>query len=296
MTLDAGSRFVVSGKLVGQAGSEMLLAGFYSNNATKSKINGFFTTRLNAETGDVIGTSFREMDKSMAGSPDAAGGASADNPFHNQYHIRTVDVNPADGSYVMTAEISNYTRHQERVMERVNGQMTTNWVTWHRFTNDDVLLIGANKDGGIRWLNVMPKMQVEEFSSNTSFNGPAGFYELYSDYFAKGGGMPYYSSYRTLLHNNQLLLLLNDHQENRDVRYGAPLKPVKDFKDRSNLYGVTVDLASGKTERKVIATNSEELILMPRHSYITGNEVLIPSLRGRTLAKTELKMAKLSIK
>jgi hypothetical protein len=90
---------------------------------------------------------------------------------------------------------------------------------------------------------------------------------------------------------------MNDHSSNNvNAAYGDKVKTVYNFRKRSNIYGLAIDLSSGKMTRKFIGTNSDETILMPRHAFVVRNELFMPSWRIRTLAKTELKFAKLAVK
>ena len=109
--------------------------------------------------------------------------------------------------------------------------------------------------------------------------------------------MPYYSSYISLIANNTLFVILNDHTSNNvTAQYGDKVKRVYNFKKKSNVYGISMDLATGAMTRKFIAVNNGETILMPRHGYVVKNEVIIPSWRMHAMAKTELKFAKITVK
>jgi hypothetical protein len=90
---------------------------------------------------------------------------------------------------------------------------------------------------------------------------------------------------------------MNDHTSNNvNPEYGDRVKTVTNFRKRSNAYGLSVDLATGKITRKVIASNNDETILMPRHGFVVNNEVFMPSWRQHAMAKTELKFAKITVK
>jgi hypothetical protein len=118
-----------------------------------------------------------------------------------------------------------------------------------------------------------------------------------SSYFAQSGGMPFYSSYKSLISNNNLVLIMNDHTSNNvNPEYGDRVKTVSNFRKRSNTYGITVDLSTGKMTRKIISSNNEETILMPRHGYVVNNELFVPSWRQHLMAKTELKFAKITVR
>lgn len=316
VNLDAENRFVISGKLIEQPSGELLLAGFYSNAAKKDDLNGFFINKVNPETGSLLLSSFKEINSGMLGNTyeDAADDddeskenrkqaqkakdSDEEDDFPNSFIIKTVDINPIDNSIIITSEISqysfySYTTYNYNPSTRTSTYTTTNV---HRFTNRDILVIDADNNGNIKWLNALPKSQVEEIrTSNQSYN--FGWSYDQSGYFATAGGMPFYSSYISLLNNNKLILLLNDHTSNNvNPGYGDRVKTVYNFKKRSNAYGISIDLATGKMTRKIIASNDDETILMPRHAIAVENELLVPSWRQHLMAKTELKFARITIK
>jgi hypothetical protein len=81
-----------------------------------------------------------------------------------------------------------------------------------------------------------------------------------------------------------------------NAEYGDRVKTVSNFRKRSNAYGISVDMSTGKMTRKIITGNSEETILMPRHAFVVKNEIFVPSWRQHLMAKTELKFAKIVVK
>jgi hypothetical protein len=315
INLNAGDRFVIGGKLIEEPTGEVLLAGFYSNEYKKNALNGFFMNKVDVTKGELLLSSFKDIDESMLGKPldddsedddelkdskKAAKKAQEDDDaddFPNSFTIKSVDVNPADGSYVITAEISEYRRYTYTSSSRAtNGVWQTTTTTVHQFRNKDIMVISADKDAKIKWLNAIPKSQYEEVRSTNTSAFAFSFYTDYSGYFAKGGGMPYYSSYSSLLSKGQLVLLMNDHSSNNVVaNYGDKVKTVSNFKKRSSVYGLSIDINTGKINKRFIVGNDEELIMMPRHAYVVNNEVFVPSWKQRTLAKTQFKMAKIIV-
>lgn len=316
--LDADDRYVISGKLIEQSSGELLLAGFYSNSAKKEDLNGFFINKVDPERGELLLSSFKEINAGMLGTgyEDAADDddeikeskkqakkakeEDEEEEFPNSFIIKSVDINPVDNSVIITSEVSRYSFYSY-----VNSSYNASTRTWtrtttfvHRFTNQDILVINADQNGSIKWLNALPKSQLEEVRTTSNSYGSGFSYDYdRGGYFAAAGGMPYYSSYKSLIHNNSLILLLNDHTSNNvNPEYGNKVKTVTNFRKRSNIYGVSIDLASGKMTRKIIASNNEETILMPRHAFVVKNELFIPSWRQHLMAKTELKFAKIAVK
>lgn len=317
ITTDSEDRYILGGKLIQQNSGELLLAGFFCNNAKKAEINGFYINKVDADNGTIVLSSFQEINPEMLGKSfmddtddddetrqskkDAAKAKDndEDEDFPNQYIIKSVDINPADNSILITSEISRYQyySYSSSTYNPTTRTYTTTTTNVHRFTNQDIMIINADKEGKIKWVNDLPKSQVEEIRTTGSYQGLVGFTRDYGGYFASRGGMPYHSSFSSMIQNNNLILLFNDHTSNNvNPQYGDKVKTVYNFRKKSNVYGVSIDLATGKMVRKTIVSNSEETILMPRHAFVVNNEFIVPSWRQHALAKTELKFAKIAVK
>jgi hypothetical protein len=317
--INSGDRFVISGRMIEQNDGSLMLAGFYSNSSKKSDLNGFFINKIDPMRGALTLSSFKEINSGMLGKnyeEDAndedddtkeakktskkAKDDDDEDEFPNEFVIRSVDINPADNSIIITSEVSQY-RHSVYTTSTYNSvtrtyQTTTQHV--HTFTNEDILLINADKNGNIKWLNAIPKSQMEQIRTSSSGYGYGFSYGYdYGSFFARGGGMPYYSSFASILNNNKLVLILNDHSSNNVIpKYGDKVKRTYNFKKKSNAYGITVDLETGVMTKKFIHENNTDAILMPRHGYVVGNEIIVPSWRMHAMAKTELKFAKIAVK
>lgn len=318
VNLASGDRFIIGGKLIESATGEMLLAGFYSNNSKKDDLNGFFINKVDPDKGELRLSSYKEINASMLGQsfedPNDEDDEIKENKkekqkakddddadeFPNAFIIRSVDVNPVDNSIVITSEVSKYSYYTYTQSNYNSMSRTWTYTTYyvHRFTNQDILVIDADKDGNIKWMNDIPKSQLEEVRSRgNTWGSGISFGVDPSGYFATAGGMPFYSSYTSFLNNNSLILLLNDHSSNNIIaNYGDKVKTTYNFRKKSNAYGISIDLATGKMTKKMVAENSNDAILMPRHGFVVGNDVYIPSWRMHALAKTELKFAKVSVK
>ncbi|HMG68824.1 MAG TPA: hypothetical protein VK588_14095, partial [Chitinophagaceae bacterium] len=316
VSLNSGERFVISGKLIESPTGELLLAGFYSNASKKEDLNGFFINKIDPEKGVLTLSSYKEINTSMLGKTfddpsDEDDETKADkkqaekakedddqDDFPNDFIIKSVDINPADNSIIITSEVSQYSSYSYSTSSYNNITKTWEYRTTyvHRFTNRDILVVNADKDGNIKWLNDIPKSQLEEIrNSNSQTGGGIYFASDFTGYFASAGGMPYYSSYTSLLHDNNLVILMNDHTSNNVIaQYGDRVKTVINFK-KSTTYGISVDLSTGKMTRKIVYQNSDDAILTPRHAMVVDNEIYLPSMRMHMLGKTELKFAKIVV-
>jgi len=319
--MEADDRYIISGKLIEQPTGEMLLAGFYSNAAKKEDLNGFYINKVDPEKGTLLLSSYKEINSGMLGK-SFIDEADADDltkeekkqakkekeddeedadEFPNSFIMKSVNINPTDNSITITSEVSKYS-YTSYTTYSYSGtgaarmsRATTTYI--HRFTNQDILIINADKNGNIQWLNALPKSQYEEVRTSSSGSGGFSVSYDYGGYFANGGGMPYYSSFTSLVNNNNLVIIMNDHTSNNvNPQYGDKVKSVYNFRKKSNVYGISIDLATGKMTRKNIGSNSDETVLMPRHAFIVKNELYIPSWRQHMMAKTELRFAKIVVK
>lgn len=180
VAVDAADRYIISGRLIEQPTGEMLLAGFFSHEAKKSELNGFYINKLNPVEGVLTLSSFKEINAGMLGNSfdDAAdedeeskankkeaAKAKADDEevdFPNSYIIKSVDINPVDNSIIIASEVSKYSYYSYTTQTYNNAtkMWSTQWHYVHSFTNKDILVINADKDGNIRWLNDIPKYQL----------------------------------------------------------------------------------------------------------------------------------------
>lgn len=324
VVMDAADRYIISGKLIEQPTGELLLAGFFSQDAKKTELNGFYINKLNPVDGVLTLSSFKEINAGMLGNSfdDAAdedeeskankkeaAKAKADDEevdFPNSYIIKSVDINPVDNSIIIASEVSKYSYYSYTTQTYNNAtkMWSTQWHYVHSFTNKDILVINADKDGNIRWLNDIPKYQLEEIQTSSGSGSGISFGMDQGSFFAQAGGMPFYSSYARLIHNNNLILLFNDHNSNNvNAEYGSKVKSISNFRKKSSAYAVAIDLSTGKMTRKLLGANNEETILMPRHAYVVGvntnnktAEVISPSWRMHALAKTQLRFARITVR
>ena len=207
ITLNTGDRFVISGQLIEQAAGGMLLAGFYSNTSKKDDLSGFFINKVDPVKGELTLSSFKEINSSMLGknyeedTDDADDDTKEDKKrskkakddddeeeFPNEFVIRSVDINPADNSIIITSEVSQY-RHYTYTRSTYNSatrtyQTTTEHV--HSFTNQDILVINADATGNIKWLNAIPKSQEETIrTSSQGFNSGFSYGYDYGSFFCQ---------------------------------------------------------------------------------------------------------------
>lgn len=315
--LNSNDRFIINGKLIDRPDGGVLLAGFYSNTAKKEGLNGFYINKIDVVKGALELTAYKEINSAMLGQsysdandedeeqkenkkkPAKKGKDDDDDEveFPNDFAIRSVDINPLDSSIIITSEVFQFKHYYFTQSDYVNGSWRYTTTQGYRFTNKDILIINASKNGEIKWLNALPKNQVEDIRSSSTSTGGLSVTTNWTGYFATAGGMPYYSSFSSLIAKDKLILLFNDHTSNTmNTPYGEKVKEVNNFKKRSNVYAVAIDFATGEMKRKFILANDPETVLMPRHAYVFNTDFIMPSLRMKALGKSELKFVRINVK
>lgn len=321
--LNIDDNFTLEGKLLELENNEVALAGFYSKDGKKKTLNGFFINKINVSTGELALKSSKEISAGMLGQnysedtndnddddddskdkkekKEAKKGDDddSDEEFDNEFTIKSVDVNPLDGTFMITAEISDIRSYTYQTYSPGSGNLPGHWTTTYvyEFTNKDMLLICADTKGAIKWMNVIPKKQYERISTSRNYGSGINFYSTRIGYFAKAGGMPYYSSFKSTFVRDKYVLVYNDNKKNEDVgAYGDKVKSIYNFKKRGEMFGVNIDVATGKMKKVPIsACSDDDVITMPRHSFLIGNSLIVPAWRQRSLGKTIFKIAKITI-
>lgn len=304
VNLGAGNNYVIGGKMIEQKEGGLLLAGFYSNTFKKENLNGFFISKVDDIKAELQLASYKELTAEMMGknySPDKETGdskttkdTSDTTEISSQYIVRSIDINPSDNSIVITSEISAANNYVYTTSTFVNGRWSYTTYSGYEFINRDILIITTDKDGKIKWINDIPKSQ-SELIETREINSAVSSTNGIVNFFAESGGMPFYSSFKSLINNNKLVLVFNDNENNISIaKYGEKVSAVSKF-EKSITYGLSVDLVTGEMKRKKINENSDETVLAPRHGYLINNEFIIPSLKMRVLGKTDLKFARITV-
>ena len=108
--------------------------------------------------------------------------------------------------------------------------------------------------------------------------------------------MPFYSSVTSMLVKNKLIFLFNDHSGNTAAKTSDDrVKSITNFK-KSVAYGISLDIATKEVNRKILLSNEDEPVLMPRFGFVSGNEVYMPAMKMKVMGKTEMKMGKITVR
>jgi hypothetical protein len=312
-------RFITSAKLIEQPGGGLLLAAFYSDVSKKDELAGFFINKLNIDSGTMTVVSNKEINpdmlvKSFTDNSDdidddidgreskslaqqiRANGTLKEYP--NETLFRNVFINPSDNSINIIAEQSVYNLTS---YTKVRGRgLSDEKIFLHTYKQKDALVINADKNGNIRWVNTIPKAQEEE---NPSYFLATSYFVDFdrAGYFTKISQPPFYASFFSYMKNNTLTILMNDHADNKvNAKPGELIKTITNFRNKSNIYAIKVDLATGKMDRELVAANTPKTVLPLRHLFPINEDLFYPDINTTKAtvekARIVLKIAKISAK
>ncbi|MBA2745255.1 MAG: hypothetical protein H0U44_03415, partial [Flavisolibacter sp.] len=212
--------------------------------------------------------------------------------------IRGIEFNQQSNTLVILAEISKFREWTSTTSSHSpRGGWTYTTTFNYEFTNSDLIVIKADGQGQVAWINTLPKNQVEMIRKSSSAGGGLSFSSSgVTGFFARGGGMPFYSSFSYLLSGEKLVFLINDHPKNIEVlKLGDKVKTINNF-NKSVAFAVSLDLNTAKFSRKLLLSNNDEPVLMPRFAYVVGKEFFLPAMKMKALGKTQFKIGKVAVK
>jgi hypothetical protein len=313
---EVGDKFTISGKLIPSPDGNFFLAGFYANTAKKHEISGVFLNTFDPVSGQIIKSSVQEISSSQLSQGIDDGKDDDDEikeskkasqkakdqddhvDFGQSFVIRDVVYNPLNNGFLILSEVFRYEEYSyvEQNYNSSTKMWDSRWVTVFNYINSDMLVVNATADGQISRLNYIPKYQVESIRSYSGGGTWISYGQNPNEFFAKGGGMPFYSSFSHMLYKDKLYFVFNDNERNGGVvNANEKVKSISNFK-RSSAFGLELDLTTGLIKRKSLFSNEDEPIVMPRFGFVSGNEMFLPAMRMKALGKTEFKMGKITIK
>ena len=309
-TVSAG-KIMLSAKIVSNKAGELFVCGYFSNDAKSKEVNGIVVNRINPENGGIIMTSEKIIDPALIGSfsddndddndketkeSKAASKKAADDDeldgFSSDYRFRRVYIGQ-DNSILLIAEKYRFDVYTYTESNYVNGRYTYRTVTVYRYTCGDIMTTKLDNQGNIKFINVIPKNQIEGVrAAGPYMSGGGGF----SSHIFISGGLPFYSSFSCVPYKNKLVFYFNDNDKNIAVtKTSQSAKTIYNFR-KSSCYALTLDLETGSVTRRMLFTNTDEPVAMVRHGMLTGNELYLIAFRNSMLGKSSIKLGKVTVK
>lgn len=307
----SGGKLMISAKLIQNKKGDLFICGFYSNDAKTKEINGLLVNRIDLSNGNILLSTDKPIDKSMIGMFDddvdddkdaetkqtklASQKAKTDDEmdgFSSDFLFRKAYVGQ-DNSLLLIAEKFRFYRYTTTESSYNGQRWSYRTVTVYQYTSGDLLTIKIGDDGTLKWVNVLPKNQVESIRAR----GPAMTTSVsFNTGIFISGGLPFYSSFNVVPFKNKLIYYYNDNIKNGAVKkVNDKTKTTYNF-NKSNCYALTLDLTSGDVERKFLFSNDDEPIAMIRHGMLSGNELYLVAYKPSMLGKSTLKLGKINIR
>lgn len=308
-TTSAG-KIMLSAKIISNKTGDLFVSGYYSNDTRSKEVNGIVVNRINPENGNIIMTTEKVIDPTLIGNftddsedendketkqSKAASKKAADDDeldgFSADYRFRRAYIGQ-DNSILLIAEKYRFDVYTYTESNYVNGRWTYRTVTVYRYTCGDIMTTKLDNQGNIKFVNVIPKSQVETIRGAGPYMSGGGF----SSHIFISGGLPFYSSFNCMPYKNKLVFYFNDNDKNIAVtKTSQTAKAVYNFR-KSSCYTVTLDLETGAVSRKMLFANDDEPIAMVRHGMLSSNELFLIAFRNSMLGKSSIKLGKITVK
>lgn len=309
-------KWLTSTKLILGNGKDMILAAFYANDKKKGGVDGLLVQRINPVTGEVLGTTVKQINNSMldidnrvaeedktedekeskaekaerenlAKLKDEGEGFSRHMTFRNIFYT-------SDNGLVLLAEYAhNYSYQSSSYSQGMNG-MPSRWTYYTNYIYNcgDIMMCKVDSSHQISWLQVVPKFQTEalRLGGNSTGSGLS-----FSSFFV-AGGRPYYGGISAMQTKNEIKIFFNDNPNNINVVNPAQkYTRVLSFR-RSSCFVVSLDELTGKIKRNVLFSNTNIPTAMPRLGSVIGEHMFLVGKEERFLGKTKFAVGKIVLK
>ena len=306
-------KFSLGGRLFTQPSGKIIFAGFYSNSSNKKTkaLNGVFTAAIDEKNNKLGIISSIELNREMLNGnenyslvntveKDKEGkndkGKTKDEEINEgiseDFVIRSLFEGSEPNSLVLLAESYELIRYSTQNRTLNGSADVDNYI----FKNRELMIIDATNEGKLKSINLIPKYQYERMDGPVnmviSSMGPR-----YLGFFGDESTSSFYSSISATKWENNLYIFYNDHPANSSllVAPSKEYKVVTDF-NKSVLFGIKFNMATGKMDKTQIYTNNNDLIAMPRFGIVVGNQIYFPASKARAFASTKLHVGILTIK
>ncbi|MFA0962361.1 hypothetical protein AB9P05_11175 [Roseivirga sp. BDSF3-8] len=248
-------KFLNDMQLAVSENSDLILAGFYSEDSPTS-ISGSFYMTIDDRSGEVIKQSLKAFDtgfltenmrnrQARRVEKRVEKGKNVELP---NFDLRDL-IRRADGGVVLVGEQYFVT---VTTTPTVNGGMRT----IHHYNYHDIMVVNIDPQGNIEWAHKIPKEQTT----------------------TDDGG--YFSSYALTIAGDKLYFVFNDHRDNLDAEPGR----LKTFHNqRKSVVVLGVMDTNGNLEKKPLFINKEAGVLIrPKVCEQTGDyEMVVFGERGK---------------
>ncbi|KYP13053.1 MAG: hypothetical protein A1D16_05080 [Flavihumibacter sp. CACIAM 22H1] len=314
LNTEINGKWVSSTKLMMGKDNDLLLASFYSKEK-RGTTNGLLVQRIDPATGKVLSAAEKEINYSMVTAESGDSGLEEDDRearaerkererlaklqnegegFSKYMKFRNIYYTPDNGLVLLAENYNHYTYTSSSYSSGMN-QSAGRWTytTYMVYECGELVMCKLNSGNEIEWLQILPKSQREVITASRSSPTAGGV--SFSSFFLPDG-RPYYAGFGSLQFNDNIYLYFNDHRKNATVLNAGQKVSRIDFYAKSDCYVVTMDVLTGKLNRKVMFANDDQPTAMPRKSSIVGKELYLIGKTDRIFGKTKLAVGKVTTK
>jgi hypothetical protein len=307
---DINGKWLTSTKLVQEKSKDVVLVAFYNNSRKGKTIDGMLVQRIDANNGNVISTTQKELNTSLLSTDADEFVAEADDDekeskaerkererldkmkneseaFSKYMQFRNIFYTEDNGLVVLAEKYHHYTYSVQSYTSGTNGAPGS-WrtTTYSVYECGDLLMTKIDASGNIGWLTVLPKAQREVISGGSSSGliGPS---------FWDGGNRPFYAGFGAMQTKNTIRVLFNDNAKNAGItNAGQKAKTISRF-GKSNCFILTIDEKTGKCSRSIFYSNADIPTSMPRLGSVLGDNMFIIGKEDRLLGKSKIAVARI---
>ncbi len=314
-------KWLVTTKVIQLPKRDIVIAAFYSNSKRGSEINGILVQRINPKTGEVIGTSSKEINTSLItkleDDDDTDDGddenrkerrerkklekiQNEEDGFSKYMIFRNFLYTPDSGLVILAEKYHHYEYSQTTTSGGggFGGGMSSR-TTWYQvYECGDLMMAKVDRAGEINWFHILPKQQREVIQSGSSsgYGGGLSFSAGNNFFDANAYNMPFYAGFGVLTGSKSATIIFNDSKRNLNtLELGQRVKKMSYFR-KSECFGVDLDLVTGKYTRSILFSNDDVPTAMPRLASGLGKDLFIIGKEDRMLGRSKIAIAKLSLK
>ncbi len=299
LTTDIDGKFLVSSKLI-QVNKQVILAAYYSNEKKRRQINGMLIERIDPVTGNILGTTKKELTNSLIADSDDGDEKSSrkkkddDDGLAANLVFRNVYETPDNGLVILSEQYTDQIVTTSSTVGGMNGSARTTFNdTYEDYTSRDMYISKISAQGNIDWLEVLPKRQWESITlGGSSYTGMAAGTQTVSYFKPTTSGRPFYSGFGCIPETNTLHIFFNDDVKNADVT--GPVKKIRMISDLgiSDCFHLKLDIMTGKLTRTSLFSNKKTPTAMPRLGVIFNNSMYIV---GKDSRRSKVVVGKLTL-
>ena len=292
ITINTKGNNILNGSIIAVNNSEVKLAGLYStidkNGKIQRNIKGVFAANVSLKDNATSKVVFNDIDYETKVKILGKRKADKEKELNSSYYVNGI-------SYKENGEITiSYEFRQLHASASGVGPLSFKVIT---IVNNEIILSTINPDNTLKWMNVIPKIQMASYKSIGLAMGSAGGSANVTVSIAAsinlasfGKGPEYLGAINFFDSKGDLNFIFNDNIKNKGITDIEKIKDVGNL-NKSVPTIFTFDSNGNMTRKDPEEAIKNELILRPRVFKRNGDHILIYSSR-----KSQDKLGRLNIK